>query len=80
MIIDYKSLKKEVRSKFKMKPRNYGWRIATNCKLHPKMPYKYINENVKTTSNIRAIKNTENEIIMDRETVCEQFNEWFLRF
>jgi len=41
------------------------------------MLYKYIDEKVKITLVIRAIKNTEHEIIKDPETICEQFNEWF---
>ena len=75
MLLDNKILKREVTGKFKKELRNHEWKVATNFKLHPKMLYKYINEKVKVTSAIRAVKNANNDIITDHKQICEQFNE-----
>ena len=79
MLLDYKILKREVRGKFKKELRDHEWKVATNFKLHPKMLYKYINEKVKVTSAIRAVKNANNDIITDQKQICEQFNEWLFK-
>ena len=72
MISEYKT---DVKYKYKLELRNHEWKVATNCKLHPKMLHKYINEKVKITSVIRAVHNENSDIITDQETICNQFNE-----
>jgi len=70
MLLDYKFLKREVRDKFKKELRDQ-LNVATNFKLHPKMLQKYKNEKVNVTSSIRAVKNSNDDIISDQQQICE---------
>jgi len=54
------------------------WWIMNHQK-HPKMMYKYINENVIIKSTARAIKDVDDKIITDPKGTWEQFNDWFFK-
>jgi len=71
MLLDYKFLKREVRDKLIKKELRDQLKVATNFKLHPKMLQKYKNEKVNVTSSIRAVKNSNDDIISDQQQICE---------
>jgi hypothetical protein len=66
-------LKKEIKSAVNIFESN----LAMNSKSTPKLLYSYLNKQVKPKDAVAALKGPEDQLIVDRDSICNALNEYF---
>ena len=66
-------LDKEIRTAV----RNYERELALASKLKPKLLYAHLNKKVKPKDTVAALKGPDDQLIVDRDSICNHLNEYF---
>ena len=73
----YKKICKEVKVGVKAARLTYEEKLAERSKREPKLVYKYMNGKLKSRDQIRALRDTNNKLVVDSKEMAEVLNDQF---